>query len=392
MKLVKASETKRSGKREKEMRVLMSLVEYYLRTGKAVGSNTLKEAGFPELSSATIRNYFATLEEEGFLKQHHTSGGRVPTEHAFRIYAKESLEEFERSHTREGHPLFAPFEEGGDLKAIMLFLQHIAASCAEQTQCATFLTAPRFDQDFVSDIKLVSIDQSRSLAIIVTNFGQIYTEVLPLAHKISAHSIKRIESYFHSRLTGIELEGEPLAPEEHDLAVRFYQEAMARYLVSYANFSQEDIFCTGFSKLLRYPEFQEAESLASSLKLFENKNALRSLARDSIRSGKMKCWIGEDLFAFLADSSNCVLISAPYRIAHKMVGCIGIIGPMRIPYKRLFSLLDAVSHEISRHLEKNLYKYKISYRTPQTQSYELDVAQRKLLIGPKPPSLLEDQR
>lgn len=390
MKLVKVTEAKRSGKREKEMRVLIGLVEYYLKTGKAVGSNTLKEAGFPELSSATIRNYFATLEEDGYLMQHHTSGGRVPTEQAFRIYAKASLEEFEGGQVQESHPIFAPFDEGSDLKAISLFLQQMATICAEQAQCATFLTAPRFDQDFVADMKLVAIDQSRCLAVIITNFGQIYTELLSMTHKISAHSIKRIESYFQSRLRGVEMEGEPLAPEELELSIRFYQEAMARYLVSYANFSQEDIFCTGFSKLLRYPEFQEAQSLASSLKLFENTSALRSLARDSIRHGKMKCWIGEDLYAFLANSPNCTLISAPYHIAHKMVGCIGIIGPMRLPYKELFSLLDGVSKEISHYLEKNLYKYKISYRTPQTQSYELDVQSRKLLAGPKQPPLLKD--
>lgn len=380
MKLVKASAEKRSGKREKEKRVLLALVEYYLKTGKAVGSNTLKDVGFPELSSATIRNYFATLEEDGFLNQHHTSGGRVPTELAFRLYAQECLEEFERN---EPPPLHLELVEAEDLKTILLFLQRIAEACAEKTQCATFLTAPRFDQDFVSDIKLHAIDQSRCLAIILTDFGQIYTEVLHSPHKVSAHSIKRIECYFHSRLTGAEIEGEALSSEEHELAVRFYQEAMARYLVSYANFSQEDVFCTGFSKLLRYPEFQEAESLTSSLTLFENKTALRSLSRDTIRSGKMKCWIGEELFAFLANSPNCCLLAAPYQIGHKKVGSIGIIGPMRVPYKMLFSTLDAVAKEISRFLEKNLYKHKISFRTPLSQGYALDVETRKLLTGPK---------
>ena len=391
MKLVNTtSTTKRSNKRDKEMRCLVALVEYYLKTGKAVGSNTLKDVGFPDLSSATIRNYFASLEEEGYLKQHHTSGGRVPTEQAFRFYADECLEDYEKSHRHDSHAHMASGDDAEDLKAVALYLQRIAEATAEHTQCAAFLTAPRFDQDFVTDIKLISLDASRCLAVILTNFGQVYTEVLHAPHKISSHSVQRIQSYFHSRLMNNELLVESLSQEEHELAIRFYQETMARYLVSYANFSSEDVFRTGFSKLLRYPEFQEAESLASSLSLFENQTALRSLARDVQRAGRMKCWIGEDLFAFLASTPNCCLISVPYFIGGKSVGSVGIIGPMRVPYRQLFATLHSVATEITQYLDKNLYKYKIDVRRPQAARYELDHQTRKALAGPRQSALLED--
>lgn len=378
---------KRPGKRDKEKRILQALVEYYLKTGKPVGSNTLKEVGFPDVSSATIRNYFAVLEEDGYLKQHHTSGGRVPTEHAFRFYAEECLDEFEKSVSDE--PI-ATLHEAEDLKAVALFLQRMTESVAEHTQCAAFLSAPRFDQDFVTDIKLITLDQSRTLAVILTSFGQVYTEVLHAPHKISAHSIQRIQSYFHSRLMNNDLLVEPLSQEEHELAVRFYQETMARYLVTYANFSQEDMFRTGFSKLLRYPEFQEAESLASSLSLFENLSALRSLARDVQRAHKMKCWIGEELFAFLPAQPNCSLIAAPYTIGNRPVGSVGIIGPMRVPYKQIFASVHAAAGEISHFLDKNLYKYKIDFRKAASSGYELDYQTKKALMAPKSKNLLED--
>src|ERR1700728_976119 len=82
---------KRPGKKERERKVLLGLVEYYLKTGKPVGSNALKEAEFADLSSATLRNYFANLEEEGYLTQQHSSGGRIPTHKAFRFYANEYI-------------------------------------------------------------------------------------------------------------------------------------------------------------------------------------------------------------------------------------------------------------------------------------------------------------
>ncbi len=83
----KSISLKRIGKQDRERKVLLGLVDYYIKTGKPVGSNTLKEVGFEELSSATIRNYFANLEEEGYLSQSHSSGGRIPTNLAYRTYA-----------------------------------------------------------------------------------------------------------------------------------------------------------------------------------------------------------------------------------------------------------------------------------------------------------------
>lgn len=80
---------KKPGRDDRERKVLLGLVDYYIKTGKPVGSNTLKESGFGDLSSATIRNYFARLEEEGYLMQQHSSGGRIPTHSAYRIYAAE---------------------------------------------------------------------------------------------------------------------------------------------------------------------------------------------------------------------------------------------------------------------------------------------------------------
>lgn len=365
--------TKRASRRDKEKNVLLGLVEYYLKTGKAVGSNTLKEVGFPDLSSATIRNYFATLEEEGYLKQQHTSGGRVPTELAFRLYIDHCLEDLEAAES------FVTGDNTQDMKEIALFLQRAAEEVSERAQCAAFLSSPRFDQDFVIDIKLVSIDHSRALSILSTSFGQVYTEVLHAPRKMTEESIKRIEVYCQARLAGKEFE--QLTFDEHELAVRFYQESMARYLVTYSNFSQEDIFRTGFSKLLRYPEFQEAESLTSSLSLFENQAALRGLIRECMRAGTIKYWMADDLIAYLPAEANCAVLAVPYSIGQKKVGAIGIIGPMRLPYKSILSLLHTLANDISSLLEKNLYKHKISFRTARTKEYEITDESKKLLLG-----------
>lgn len=381
----------KKAKRDKIESVLRGLIEYYLKTGKAVGSDTLRIAGFEEISSATIRNYFAELEQTGFLKQHHTSGGRVPTPAAFRWYAALCQEELEHEEMHESKATTIGEEYSEDMKEVALYLQRATESISEATGSAAFLSAPRFDQDFVTDIKLVSIDNSRALAILLTSFGQIYTEQLLVPHKISSFTLKRIEEYCLQRLKGSDVAHAELTKEELELAIRFYQEAMTRYIVSYVNFTKEDLFRTGFSKLLRYPEFQEAESLTSSLSLFENQVALRALVRDSVKAEKTKVWIAEDLFCFLTGPANCAVISAPYSIAHKKVGALGIIGPMRMPYKHVIALVQAAAHDISQFLEKNLYRHKITFRTPQHAGYEIGQASRKLLISPEEKQLLPHQ-
>ncbi len=378
-------------RQEKIESVLVGLVEYYIKTAKPVGSNTLKETGFQEVSSATIRNYFAELEEKGYLKQHHTSGGRVPTPEAYRLYARYCQDELEREVPHESFACRIAPLESHEMKEIALFLQQACEGLSDEIQCAAFLSAPRFDQDFVIDIKLVGIDSYRVLAVLLTSFGQIYTETLSVLHKISTFSLKRIEEYFHSRLTGLDQVESSLSSEELELALRFYKEIMARYIVNYVNFSREDVYRSGFSRLLRYLEFQEAENLTSSLSIFENETALRALVREAIKTKKSRVWVADDLFYFLTTQANCTVITAPYHIANKNVGAIGVIGPMRMPYKHNLALINAYASEISHYLEKNLYKHKITYRTPQQTGYEIGEESRKLLSAPQERGLLEHQ-
>ena len=123
---------RRASKQDRERDVLLGLVDLYIRHGKPVGSQTLQEEGFEHLSSATIRNYFAKLEMEGFLRQHHTSGGRSPTDKAFRLYAEEA-----EARPSPHKPVLLPHEtktipiylEGGRSRPIPpIKLRHLADS------------------------------------------------------------------------------------------------------------------------------------------------------------------------------------------------------------------------------------------------------------------------
>lgn len=372
---MKTSSRKKSNKEEREKRVLLGLVDYYIQSGEPVGSNTLKDAGFGDISSATIRNYFANLEKEGYLKQLHTSGGRIPTAKAYRVYSKEF---YDSTVVKSGDEDILHSLAQSESKEIALYLQQAAESLSQLTHSAVFLSAPRFDHDFIVNFKLVPIDYHRFLCVLISDFGVIQTELMHTEQRLSTFSIKRIERYFHWRLTGHDKPDE-IEPEEEEIAQKFYNELLVRYIVGYSNFIDEEVYRTGFSKLLSYPDFHDTTILANSLALFENAHSMRLLLRECIAKGNLTYWIGEDLKPFATAKTNCSILTVPYKINQKTVGAVGLLGPLRMPYKELFGVLRAFSDSISEALTRNIYKFKIQYRQPEPETSYLQKEEHGLL-------------
>jgi heat-inducible transcriptional repressor len=376
---------KKLGKQERERKVLIGLVDHYIKTGKPVGSHTLQEAGFADLSSATLRNYFVQMEKEGYLIQSHISGGRIPTPLAYRIYAQTFEDQiilnennyFETIRIQESKEIAASLQQAGEL-------------LSQLSQCAVFISAPRFDHDFVVEIKLMTIDDQRCLCVLITDFGVVQTEILPLPHGLNLFSVKRIETYFHWRLTGLD-QPENIEKEELALAQSLYHEVMIRYIVGYSNFIDEDLYRTGFSRLLSYPEFQEAAVLSSSLSLFENLGAMRKILRETVENGKIKYWIGSDLNAYHPIASNCSIIAMPYFINKTPAGAMALLGSTRVPYPQLFSLVKFCSQAVSESLTRNLYKFKVNFRQPEQGAIYLQKEEHHV-IGQSRLILLEDNR
>lgn len=365
---------KKKQRAERERAVLIGLVGIYLLTGKPVGSNTLKENGFEDISSATIRNYFAKLEKEGFLKQQHSSAGRIPTAEAFKLYANYHINS-EEIDTREFDLLKNELDQ--DTREIAGYLQKASELLSTVTQGAVFLSSPRFDQDLIVDIKVVGVDATRCLAVVVTDFGLVHTEILYTPKKLSSFTLKRMEAYFSFRLTG--LDRPKLNTEEEELATIFYNELMMRHIVGYSNFSEEDIYKTGFSKLIRFPEFQDAGVLATGLSIFENTAFMRTLLGQCIKENTLKLWIGDDLNHPSASTGQSSIIAVPYFIHGKAVGAIALLGPIRMPYPKLFGVMRAFSLILSEVLTRNLYKYKITYRQPDSKQVEMKTEPPKLI-------------
>ncbi len=352
--------TKKLPKADREQAVLFGLIELYLKTGKPIGSQTIQEQGFDSLSSATIRNYFCKLEESGFLKQQHSSGGRIPTEKGLRLYAdgSKTLGLIEKEQETALEKIFAK-----ETREVATTLHEAADVLSDLSSCAIFISAPRFDQDFIQDVKLVQLSPSKILTILITDFGVIHTETMYLDHPVDTAFLRACEEYFIWRISKGE---KPLFRTEFETktAQRIYNEIMVRHVVGYANFPNEEIVRTGLSKLLSYPEFNDATALANSLSLLEDDNSMRSLLRETAKKNELRSWIGDELCPLVPPASDCAIIAIPYHLNHVTAGAIALLGPTRIPYRNLFGLCQLFSEKLSQALTNSLYKYKISFRTP----------------------------
>ncbi len=358
----KSIPARRLPKIDREQAVLIGLVELYLKTNKPIGSQTLQENGFESLSTATIRNYFAKMETQGYLKQPHLSGGRVPTGKAFRLYA----EHFRHQGTLEKEQETAILQAFSKESREMADIIHRAAEVlSDESKCAVFISTPRFDQDFIQDVRLVQLGPVKILSILVTDFGLIRTETIYLEQPINAAFLRTTEEYFLWRMNKGE---KPLFHNEAEAktAQRIYNETMVRHVVGYANFSAEDILRAGLSKLLSYQEFNDAAALARSLSLLEDETQMRCLLRECCRKNDLSSWIGDELCPFVPPESECSVLAIPYRINQVTGGAIALLGPMRLPYRNMFGLLQAFSENLSRKLTENVYKFKITFRQPDS--------------------------
>ncbi len=374
--------SKKQQRDTQEKMILMELIDLYIVTGEPIGSKTLKEKGFNRFSSATIRNYFTRLEKEGFLRQKHTSGGRIPTASAYKYYAKQhiqataieskTLQELKKGLTKES-------------SEVVKYLQDASELFSNLTTSAVFLSSPRFDKDLILSVKLIAIDKRRYLCVLVTDFGLIHTEVLHSPKKISSFTLKRIEKYFYFRMTG--LERPELNMQEKRIASDFYNEILLRHIVDYSNFSAEDVYKTGFAKLLHFSEFRDAAVLATGLSLFEDMFYMRHLLKQCTDSAQLCFWIGEDL---IRGSAHTSVIAIPYFIHGKPVGSVALLGPTRMSYPKMFGIIKAFSTILSDTLTRNLSKYKITYRQPQNRAIDMDTKDLIYLTQAQH-LLLEDQ-
>jgi heat-inducible transcriptional repressor len=335
--------------REKDKLVLNAVVENYLKLGQPISSGLLVHKRVIDDSAATIRNIMVKLEEMGYLVQPHTSAGRVPSDMGLKFYVNSLLDELIFAGGPSGFDSPDFHLRRGDLGT---FLNRVSSLLAEKSDNLGFVISPRISRINFHHVRLVKISEERVMVILMTTFNLVLTEILDTHHYLSQVELDRASQYINQRFRGQNLRAVrdvlvqdlPTYRLNYETEIEKLTALLREYIVREE--SEGQLFLQGTSRLLDKPELFDMEKLRSLFQNFEEKVKLTKLISDFISLDRVKVLIGAE--TNLPDATDCALVLSHYGYNNQVLGTLGIIGPKRIPYRRIIPLVDQVAKRLSR--------------------------------------------
>jgi len=331
---------------QREKAVLQSLIDYYIATATPVGSRLIANKYRLGISPATIRNTMQDLEEMGFVTHPHTSAGRVPTDKGYRVYVDTLLEPEELTNSEEKQ---IKSEILVDYAAVEDLLEQTSRILGMISNQLGVTIAPRFDQGILSRINLIPAAEKKILVVLAVKHGLIRTVLLEAESNLKTETLEKTASILNERLCGLTL-GEIKGSMEQRLKevstadpklISLFLESSENLL----NFPEtEQVHLGGTTNIVDQPEFKDREKLRSLIELIEEKRLLAELiSAKGIKNG-ITITIGKEIER--GEMQSCSLVTSSYK-AGRVSGTIGVIGPTRMRYAKLVSLVDYTAKLLS---------------------------------------------
>ena len=328
--------------------LLKTLVERYIADGQPVGSRTLARASGMDLSPATIRNAMSDLEEMGFVVAPHTSAGRIPTERGYRFFV-DTLLKIQPLTATEVRRLKGELDPGQDPQHLIESASHMLS---EVSQLAGIVMVSRRD-DHVAfrQIDFVKLSDKRILAILVTQDAQVHNRILGTEREYSASELEQAANYFNSTFAGVSVRDlkRALLTEMQQAGDDLNRVMQFAIRMARETFEQEEdgdeLVVRGEEHLMDFPELGDIRKLRRLFEAFNTKRDLLHLLDRSLRAGGVKIFIGaESGHDVLKD---CSIVTAPYSVDGQIVGTLGVIGPTRMAYEHVISVVDITARLLS---------------------------------------------
>lgn len=331
---------------DRKEKIIQAVVDSYIVSCEPISSAEIKENYLPDLSSATIRNELAALEEMGYLAQPHTSAGRVPTAEAYRLYVDKLMPKRKLSKS-ELRVINSYFDH--KITEIDTILKNTAKVISEITNLTSVAVIPDVKGAVVDSIKIVKLTSTSALVIIVTNLGVIKDATVEIQSDLGDDyfivASNFISSSFHGKTIGQILEPEETIEQiKNDYRQLFA--AIVTIIKEYVeNGGAGDIVLEGSSKLLGQPEYANVEKAKAMLELLDAKDQLAPMLKSpenvnlSIKIGK-ETGSGEGV-------PECAIVTANYQVNGVNIGNAGVIGPIRMDYSKVVSVLDYIGKTLN---------------------------------------------
>ncbi|NLK75733.1 MAG: heat-inducible transcription repressor HrcA [Clostridiales bacterium] len=336
---------------ERKVKILKAIIQNYLETGEPVGSRTISKYTDINLSSATIRNEMADLEEMGYIIQPHTSAGRIPSDKGYRFYVDMLMED--------------KVKEVDDMKNILLekadklenLLQQVAKLLAVNTNYTTMVTAPQFKKK-VKFIQLTEIEDNQLLVVIVFEGNIVRNKIVNVTASLNKEMVFKLNFVLNTYLQGLDLEeiNLPVITQMREQAGEYQiiiNDILDAIMKSVSEEDDMKIFTSGTTNILKYPELRDNDKATELLYTIEEKKLLTGILQDNMDDDEnrgIQVYIGDE--TPIETMKDCSVVTATYEIEEGVYGKVGIIGPKRMDYEKVVSTLQSLMMQLDEIFKK----------------------------------------
>lgn len=335
---------------DRQLLILQVIIEDFIQSAQPIGSRSLSKKEEITFSSATIRNEMSDLEDLGFIEKTHTSSGRVPSEKGYRYYVDHLLspQDLQKNEIKLLKSLYA--ERIYELEKVV---QKSASILSELTNYTAIVLGPKVKDHKLKKIEIVPLNLETAIAIIITDTGHVENHLITLPSSVDISEIEKMVNILNDRLTGVSIA---------DLKNKIYKEVavllkqhlynyealVAAITESFTTTKPAKLFFGGKINMLRQPEFHDVHKVHSLLSMIEQEQGFYELMKQNSNGITVKIGRENQLSAL----EDCSLITATYSVGVEQVGTLAILGPTRMEYSRVISLLSTFSNDLTALLTK----------------------------------------
>ena len=334
---------------DRKIKILQAIINDYIRTGDPVGSRTIAKNYNLGIGSATIRNEMADLEDMGYLEQPHASAGRIPSSKGYRLYV-DKLMDNQRLTVEEDLKIKQYIIDSAMLEVDKIVKQ-TSALLSELTKLTCVIESPSVKKSFVKSIQLIKVDDYNLVSVFLTDTGLIKNHIMKLNSRVPhIETLMRINQVINNRLVNLSIEEinlEVINNLKKDLGE--YEEIFNAILpVLYETLNTTDsseVFMEGTTNIFNYAEYNDIDKAKEILALFNDKESLMALFNPQ---ENITISIGDENYK--QQAKDCSIISAEYSFRDRPIGKIGLIGPRRINYSKVITIMAEVIKELNNML------------------------------------------
>lgn len=345
---------------DRKLKILQAVIKNYLETGEPVGSRTISKYTDLNLSSATIRNEMADLEEMGYILQPHTSAGRVPSDKGYRLYVDDMMQEKELDLKKRE-------QEVDDMKEFLVnkvdkvetMLKNMAKALAVNTNYATMVTTPRYSMNKIKFIQLSQVEADKILCVVVTQSKLIKNKFLDVEEEFSNEELLKLNLLLNTSIAGLTLEEinlsliSKMSGQSGDKGV-FIRDVLDAIAEAFDNEDELEIYTSGATNIFKYPELSDKERASELISTLEEKQMLTNLiadVNDSEDNTGIQVYIGNE--TPVNTMKDCSVVTATYELEDGVKGTIGIIGPKRMDYEKVVEAIKTVKKQLGNAFKGN---------------------------------------